>query len=115
MCRNPEWPERTGLHCTRPECRKRRKERLRKAWLERKETRRSWTDLWPVLTVVGPLRTNLVIQDDRWRGEAEARAMRYASVRRREFLAFTDATFAGPHECMVSGIGMLGTHVGGYK
>lgn len=78
----------TGLRCRRPECRKRRKERLRRARDGREEKRLARP---PPLLVSPRLFTQMAfhrtatpvtIQDDRWRLEVEARAM---EIELREF------------------------------
>jgi len=63
----------TGLYCARPECRKRRKARLRKAAKERRETT-GWGRSFQ--RHPAEHREPVIIQDDRWRLEVEARAMR---------------------------------------
>lgn len=84
----------TGLHCPRPECRKRRKERLRTAWEWRRARHGVFTlakcDAALAVIAENERRAEKVtIQDDRWRLDVEARAIRaneradYAGVRAR--------------------------------
>jgi len=66
----------TGLHCTRPECRKRRKERLRKEWEGRDRRRCGLMPSPPFMANVCKyiFHESITLQDDRWRREVEERA-----------------------------------------